>query len=81
MESCNKSYPITHTPKPLNLKCETIFYFNQMTCNYLDACAFFLSLVDPLEFVESVESFLANDSASCTPYLTNDNGFIATLQK
>lgn len=46
---------------------------------YLEACEFFLSFRDPREFDETVESFLVNDRAPCTPYRTNDSGFIATL--
>lgn len=48
--------------------------------NYLEACEFFSSLREPLEFVDNVESFLANANAPCTPYLTKDNRFIATLE-
>lgn len=50
-----------------------------MQHTYLDACVFFLSLREPREFVETVESFLVKANAPCTPYRTNDNGFIATL--
>lgn len=49
------------------------------TCIYLDACAFFFSLVEPREFVDSVESCRAKASASWTPYRTSDSGFSDTL--
>lgn len=48
---------------------------------YLEACEFFLSFREPREFDETVESFLVSDSAPCTPYRTNDSGFIATLRR
>lgn len=47
---------------------------------YLEACEFFLSFREPREFDETVESFLVNERAPCTPYRTNDRGFIATLK-
>lgn len=46
---------------------------------YLDACEFFLSLRDPREFVDMVESFRVNDKAPCTPYRISDNGFMLIL--
>lgn len=53
--------------------------FCMSPCIYLEAWAFFLSLMDLRELVESVESCLARASASWTPYRTSDSGFIETL--
>lgn len=47
---------------------------------HLDACEFFLSLRDPRELVDMVESLRVSDSAPCTPYRTIDNGFIPMLK-
>lgn len=48
---------------------------------HLDACEFFLSLrEDVFDVVDSVESLRAKVMASCTPYRTKDNGFMATLR-
>lgn len=46
---------------------------------HLDACEFFLSFIEPREFVERVESFRASESASWTLLRINDKGLIATL--
>lgn len=66
-----------------------IFYTNShaplirvtiLRCSYLDACEFFLSFMEPREFVDRVESLRASESASWTLLRINDKGLIATLR-